>query len=95
MLSQLVIENFGLIDRLAIEFSLELNILTGSTGAGKSIIIDGLRFALGERLNPSQIRDPRKPCLIEAVFELNAGSVKDSKIFNEFLSDDDARLIIN
>lgn len=95
MLSQLVIENFGLIDRLAIEFSRELNILTGSTGAGKSIIIDGLRFALGERLNPSHIRDPRKPCLIEAVFELNAGIVKDSKLFREFLSDDDARLIIN
>ncbi|MDP8264619.1 MAG: AAA family ATPase, partial [Candidatus Aceula lacicola] len=47
MLSQLNIENFGLIEKVNIDFSEKLNILTGSTGAGKSIIIGGLRFALG------------------------------------------------
>ncbi|HOY10839.1 MAG TPA: AAA family ATPase, partial [Candidatus Omnitrophota bacterium] len=48
MLERISIYNFGLIDTLEIEFCRGLNILTGSTGAGKSIIIDGLRFVLGE-----------------------------------------------
>jgi len=50
MLSRLIIENIGLTDRIAVDFPDKLNILTGSTGAGKSILIDGLRFALGDHL---------------------------------------------
>lgn len=70
MLSQLTIQNFGLIDKLTLEFTKGLNIITGETGAGKSILIDGLRFALGERLNSSQVRDTTTPCVVEAVFDL-------------------------
>ena len=53
MLTQLTIKNFGLIDETSLPFDPRLNVLTGETGAGKSIIIDGLRFALGERLKTS------------------------------------------
>lgn len=95
MLTQLTIENFGLIERVTVEFVEKLNILTGSTGAGKSILIDGLRFALGERLNPAQIRDAHKPCLIEIVFELQDPKLRANEVIKEFLTDEDQQLIIN
>jgi len=97
MLGQLTIENFGLIERLTVEFTDKLNILTGSTGAGKSILIDGLRFALGERLNPAQIRDPQKPCIIEIVFELRDKKLLENENIKEFLafSEGESQLIIN
>lgn len=95
MLSQLTIENFGLIERLTVEFTDKLNILTGSTGAGKSILIDGLRFTLGERLNPAAIRDPQKPCIVEAVFELRDKKLLDHEVIKEFLNGEDNQLIIN
>jgi len=95
MLSQLSIENFGLIEKVSIDFSQSLNILTGSTGAGKSIIIEGLRFALGERIKPSQIRDNKKPCIIEAVFELNDAILKEKEDFRDFITDEESILIIN
>ncbi|MCB9772381.1 MAG: DNA repair protein RecN [Candidatus Omnitrophica bacterium] len=95
MLAQLTIENFGLIDRVTVEFVEKLNILTGSTGAGKSILIDGLRFALGERLNPAQIRDPHKPCIIEIVFELHDKKLLSNDIIKEFVNSDDHQIIIN
>src|SRR5271155_2588728 len=69
MLTQLTIRNFGLIDEISIEFINGFNILTGETGAGKSILIDALRSVLGERLDASSIRDPKNPCVIEAVFD--------------------------
>jgi DNA repair protein RecN (Recombination protein N) len=70
MLTQLTIRNFGLIDEISIEFINGFNILTGETGAGKSILIDALRSVLGERLDSSSIRNPQNPCVIEAVFDL-------------------------
>ncbi len=95
MLSQLTIKNFGLIDQLSIDYAQGLNVLTGSTGAGKSIIIDGLRFVLGERLKTSQIRNPEKPCLIEAVFEIQDKKLQDHEVFCDFFSDGDPSFIIN
>jgi len=94
MLSQLTIQNFGLIDRLSIDFCDKLNIFTGETGAGKSILIDALRYALGERLNASQIRDPEKECIVEAVFELSDKYTASSTLFSEYLSASEHDLII-
>ncbi len=93
MLNQLNISNFGLIDKLSIEWVDRLNILTGETGAGKSILIDALRSVLGERFDTSSIRDPKLPCVIEAVFELNS-SIKSNEIFQDFLTDGESQLII-
>lgn len=95
MISQLTIKNFGLFDHITIEFSRGLNILTGETGAGKSILIDGLRYALGERLDPSQIRDPQQPCAVEAVFEISKKLVNDYEALLEFLPEKETSLIIN
>ncbi|MBF0489405.1 MAG: DNA repair protein RecN [Candidatus Omnitrophica bacterium] len=93
MLSQLTIQNFGLIDKIAIEFDEKLNILTGETGAGKSILIDALRSVLGERIDASSIRDPKNPCVIEAVLDLNQNLLS-NEVFQDFLTDTDTQLII-
>lgn len=94
MISQLTIKNFGLIDDVSLECGKGLNILTGETGAGKSILIDALRYVLGERLSTSQIRDTNVPCIVESVFELDKKKFKGIVIFSDYLQDDDT-LIIN
>lgn len=69
MLCQLSIENIALIDKLSLELKDGLNILSGETGAGKSIIIDSLNFVLGERADKSLIRYGTDKASVEAVFE--------------------------
>ncbi|MFA6216470.1 MAG: DNA repair protein RecN [Candidatus Omnitrophota bacterium] len=95
MVTQLTIQNFGLIDNLSLEFCDKLNILTGETGAGKSIIIDALRFALGDQLNASQIRNPALSCTVEVVFELADKELRENEDFCEYLPDGEKGLIIN
>ncbi len=95
MLTQLTIQNFGLIDRVSLEFVEGLNVLTGETGAGKSILIGALRFALGERFSASQMHDPKIPCTVEIVGELPEAIVKDNPIFQEYLNADDRQVIIS
>lgn len=89
MLSQLTIKNFGLIDTIIIEFAKNLNTLTGETGAGKSIVIDALRYVLGDRINSDQIRNPQEPCTVEAIFDLSANTLSHDPLFCEFVSSDD------
>ena len=69
MLSLLSIENIALIDKLELELKSGLNILSGETGAGKSIIIDSLNFVLGERADKSLIRYGTDYAVVQAVFE--------------------------
>lgn len=94
MISQLTIQNIGLIDKLTIDFRRNLNILTGETGAGKSILIDALRFVLGERVNTSLVRDPKLPCTVEAIFEIDKKSLSDYDAFLEYFNQEN-QLIIN
>lgn len=94
MLTQITIQNFGLIDRLSIDFTEHLNILTGETGAGKSIIIDALRYVLGERMETSLVRDPKLPCLVQASFELTLQELRDHHLFADYLSGGESQLII-
>lgn len=95
MLTQLTIHNFGLIDKVSLELTSGLNILTGETGAGKSILIDALRIALGERFAPSFIRDQKKAGIIEAVFDLSSKELCRLSVFEHFLSEDETTLIIH
>ena len=68
MLSKLSIENYAIIDELEIEFSPYLNILTGETGAGKSIIVGALGLILGQRADGATLLNKEKKCIIEDVF---------------------------
>lgn len=68
MLRQLSIRNFALIEELSVEFRSGLTIITGETGAGKSILLGALQLLLGDRADSSLLRDPGQKCIIEAVF---------------------------
>lgn len=70
MLLRLEIRNIALIDEIDIELGEGLNILTGETGAGKSIIIDSINILLGERFSRELIRTGRDKALIEAIFQV-------------------------
>lgn len=77
MILELYIENFALVDKLRLNFEDGLNILTGETGSGKSIIIDALNLALGERFDKSFLRKGSSKGIIEAIF-----SVKNDRVLN-------------
>lgn len=75
MLSLLRIRDFALIEELSIEFGEGLNILTGETGAGKSIIINALGLVLGEKACPEDVRSDTARAVVEAVFETGRGEL--------------------
>ena len=70
VLTSLSIKNYALIDELQVNFNNGLSIITGETGAGKSILLGGLSLVLGKRADISQIKDNSKKCIIEAVFDV-------------------------
>ncbi|MGQ9517934.1 MAG: AAA family ATPase, partial [Anaerolineae bacterium] len=69
MLVELTIENFAIIDHLQVSFHEGFNVLTGETGAGKSIIVEAVASVLGGRLEQDQIRAGASQASVEAVFE--------------------------
>jgi len=71
VLAELRLENYAVIDNLAVEFAAGLNLLTGETGAGKSILIDALALLLGEKASTDVIRSGAERALISAVFEVD------------------------
>lgn len=79
MLKELSIKNFAIIDDLKIEFTKGLNLLTGETGSGKSIIIEALGIVLGGRSSKDLIRTGQEKCIIEGLFFIN-DKVKESII---------------
>lgn len=71
MLTELYIENFALIDKLTVTFAPGLNILTGETGAGKSIVIDAINVLLGERAGTDLVRTGTTRAILQATFEIS------------------------
>ncbi|HHP7229858.1 MAG TPA: DNA repair protein RecN [Xenococcaceae cyanobacterium] len=71
MLVSLRINNFALVDRLELDFAQSLNVLTGETGAGKSIILDAIDAVLGGKVNSRMIRQGSDRAIIEATFEID------------------------
>ena len=76
MLVELRLENYAVIDNLVVEFAPGLNLLTGETGAGKSILIDALALLMGDKASPDLIRFGADRAVIAAVFEVETGSEK-------------------
>lgn len=71
MLLNLTITNFAIIDRLEVQFDEGFNVLTGETGAGKSIILDAFGLLLGDRARPDLVRAGASEATVEALFDLN------------------------
>jgi DNA repair protein RecN (Recombination protein N) len=92
MLQHLHIHNYAIIDSLEINFSNHLNIITGETGAGKSILMGALNLILGERADSSVLLNKEKKCFIEGVFKTNYSAVKDFLQKNEL--DTEAEMLI-
>jgi len=70
MLVSLSIKNYALIENLKVDFKDRLSIITGETGAGKSILMGGLALVLGKRADSSLVYDKVKKCVIEAEFQV-------------------------
>ena len=76
MLTSLSIKNYALIDNLHVDFNNGLSIITGETGAGKSILLGGLSLILGKRADLSSLKDTSAKCVIEAVFNISNYDLK-------------------
>ena len=76
MLAELRLENYAVIDNVAIEFAAGLNLLTGETGAGKSILIDALGLLLGDKASSDVIRTGAERAMVAAVFESEGAAAR-------------------
>lgn len=92
MLKTLSIKNYALIDDLSVSFNNGLSIITGETGAGKSILVGGLSLILGKRADISVVKDVSKKCIIEGVFDVGNYNLK--SIFSENEIDYETETII-
>ncbi|MCY7375931.1 MAG: DNA repair protein RecN [Pyrinomonadaceae bacterium] len=90
MLSLLKIKNIALIDELQIEFSRGLNLLTGETGSGKSIIVDSLGALTGDRISSDLIKEGEKAAQIEGLFTLRAAADLHEIFYESGIEIDDA-----
>src|SRR5260370_21898583 len=98
MLSQLTIRNFAIVDNLQIDWHPGLNVITGETGAGKSILIDAVGALLGDRLGPEIVRSGATRALVEGVFTVaSAGPPAELKaVLDEYgLEPEDGALIVS
>lgn len=89
MLSRLLIKNYALIDNLDISFDKGLNIITGETGAGKSILMGALGLVLGNRAEGKQFFNEEKKCVIEGYFSISSYDLKGFFEENDLEYDDE------
>lgn len=92
MLESLYIENFAIINQVQIDFYSGMTVLTGETGAGKSIIIDAIGQLLGQRTQPNFVKENRDYAYIEGVFTSNA---KINTLLDEMHIPSDTQLILS
>lgn len=86
MLRKLYIRNFTLIDELDINFNPGFSVITGETGAGKSIILGAIGLLLGNRADAKQVKEGTKKCIVEAVFDV--GHDRNNEVKNLFEEND-------
>jgi len=75
MLAELRVENYAVIDQVVVEFGPGLNLLTGETGAGKSILIDALALLMGDKASPEVVRHGAEKAVISCVFHVDSGQI--------------------
>ncbi|MGB5944163.1 MAG: DNA repair protein RecN [Leeuwenhoekiella sp.] len=92
MLTQLHINNYALIEEVRLDFTTGFTVITGETGAGKSILLGALGLILGKRADLSSVGDPELKCVIEAYFDLNKLQLQ--PLFEEQDLDYDVQTII-
>ena len=92
MITKLSIKNFALIEKLSIDFSDGFSIITGETGAGKSILLGALGLVLGKRADLTSLKNKNEKCIIEAHFQISGYDLKG--FFEENDLDYDAETII-
>lgn len=83
MLNHLSVQNYALIDKLEVDFSNGLTIITGETGAGKSILLGALNLIAGARADAQALQDKTKKCIVEVSFNIKGYSLKDFFTANE------------
>ncbi|MEM0994531.1 MAG: DNA repair protein RecN [Bacteroidota bacterium] len=92
MIKWLKIKNFAIIEELELNFSEGLTIITGETGAGKSILLGALGLLMGRRMDTKSLHDDSKKCVIEGAFDISKHDLKD--IFEKHDIDYEAELLI-
>lgn len=94
MLKYLKILNFAVVDQLSISFKPGLNVLTGETGSGKSVIVDAFSLLVGVRSSPTQIRTGENVASIEGVFRIDASQEQLQGVFKELGIKKNSELVI-
>ncbi len=92
MLKSLIVENYALIKRVEINFDSGFNVITGETGAGKSILVGALSLLLGQRADSDMVSDSAKKCIVEGLFNIQSITVND--FFQNHDLDFDTQIII-
>lgn len=92
MLEKLTVKNVALIERAEIEFSKGLNVLSGETGSGKSVLLDSINFVLGAKADKNMIRYGEQECVVTAVFSAEDGKVED--VLSEMDVEADDQIVI-
>lgn len=93
MLKSLAISNYALIEKLEVSFPDGLIIITGETGAGKSILLGAISLLLGAKANKEILKDPNQNCIVEALFTIEK-SIETESLFIENLMESTTELLI-
>ncbi len=94
MLCRLFVKNVALIEEADIQFDAKLNVLSGETGSGKSVLLDSINFVLGSKADTSMIRYGADEAFVRAEFSLSAGSAVNALLSEMDIDVDDETLII-
>ncbi|MBI1823539.1 MAG: AAA family ATPase [Nitrospirae bacterium] len=95
MLQELLIKDFAIIEDLRLEFGPGLNLITGETGAGKSIIIDALQTLLGAKSSPENVRDGSKESVLEGTFLIPpAFPLREKYLALHYINENDQEIIV-
>ena len=94
MLTELYIENIAVIEQAAIHFGKGFNVLTGETGAGKSMVIDAVHAILGERVSRDMVRNGAKNAFVSAVFDELSPAATEALLENGCVPEEDGTLLL-